>query len=118
MVPVKAGEAEVHIAVVAGPRAVVDSVEVVGNDPLGLTTGAEFPLKAGMPLDRPSIEGATRDLRNAYVEEGFRDASVRASLTLDERGSWHAEVLLETGRQRTVGEIRFAGRRDVSEKSF
>ena len=116
MVPVQAGEAEVHIAVEPGPRTLVESVEIVGDDPLGLTAGADFAVNPGIPLDRPSIDGATRDLRNAYVEEGFRDASVRSSLELDEGGSWHAEVLLDPGRRRTVREIRFSGRRDVSEK--
>ena len=116
MVPVQAGEAEVHIAVEPGPRTLVESVEIVGDDPLGLTAGADFAVKPGIPLDRPSIDGATRDLRNAYVEEGFREASVRSSLELDEGGSWQVEVLLDPGRRRTVREIRFSGRRDVSEK--
>jgi len=116
MVTVEAGKAEVHIAVEPGQRALVASVEIVGDDPLGLTTGVGFAVKPGMPLDRPSIDGAIRELRNAYVEEGFRDASVRSSLELDENGFWHAEVLLDPGRRRTVREIRFSGRRDVSEK--
>jgi outer membrane protein assembly factor BamA len=116
MVPVEAGKAEVHIAVEPGQRALVESVEIVGDDPLGLTAAPDFAVRPGMPLDRTVIDTATRDLRNAYVEDGFRDASVRSSLESDEGGSWHAEVLLEPGRRRTVREIRFAGRRDVSEK--
>jgi outer membrane protein assembly factor BamA len=116
MVPVEAGKAEVHIAVEPGQRALVESVEIVGDDPLGLTAASDFAVRPGMPLDRTVMDTATRDLRNAYVEDGFRDASVRSSLESDEGGSWHAEVLLEPGRRRTVREIRFAGRRDVSEK--
>jgi outer membrane protein assembly factor BamA len=116
MVPVEAGKAEVHIAVEPGQRALVESVEIVGDDPLGLTAATGLVVRPGMPLDRAAIDSATRDLRNAYVEEGFRDASVRSSLELDEGGSWHAEVLLDPGRRRTVREIRFSGRRDVSEK--
>jgi outer membrane protein assembly factor BamA len=116
MVPVEVGKAEVHIAVQPGPRALVESVEFVGDDPLGLTAAPDFAIRPGMPLDRTVIDSATRDLRNAYVEDGFRDASVRSSLESNEDGSWRAEVLLEPGHRRTVREIRFAGRRDVSEK--
>ncbi|MDH3815209.1 MAG: translocation/assembly module TamB domain-containing protein [Acidobacteriota bacterium] len=116
MVPVEAGEAEVRIAVEPGQRALVESVEILGDDPLGLTAATDLALRPGMPLDRTAIDAATRDLRNAYVKEGFRDASVRSSLERDEGGSWHAQVLLESGRRRIVREIRFVGRRDVSEK--
>ncbi len=116
MVPVAAGKAEVHIAVEPGQRALVKSVAIVGDDPLGLAAAADFAVRPGMPLDRPVIDSATRNLRNAYVEEGFRDASVRSSIEGDEGGSWHAKILLEPGRRRTVREIRFTGRRDVSEK--
>ena len=114
MVPVEAGKAEVHISVDPGQRAQVESVEFVGNDPLGLTAQEDFAVRPGMPLDRPAIDAATRKLRNAFVDDGFRDASVRSVLERDERGSWRAKVLLEPGRRRTVREIRFKGRRDVS----
>jgi outer membrane protein assembly factor BamA len=116
MVTVEGAKAEVHIGVEPGQRALVESVEIQGDDPLGLTTATDLAIRPGMPLDRTAIDAATRNLRNAYVEEGFRDASVRSTLERDEGGSWHAKVLLEPGRRRTVREIRFAGRRDVSEK--
>ncbi len=57
MVPVEAGKAEVHIAVEPGQRALVESVEIVGDDPLGLTAGSGFCRETG---DTP---GQTLDRR-------------------------------------------------------
>ncbi|MBD3854203.1 MAG: translocation/assembly module TamB domain-containing protein, partial [Acidobacteria bacterium] len=68
MVTVEAREAEVHIAVEPGQRALVESVEIVGDDPLGLTADEVFEVRPGMPLDRTAIDAATRKLRNAYVK--------------------------------------------------
>jgi outer membrane protein assembly factor BamA len=116
MEPIDPGEAEVHISVSPGERAVVDSVDIVGTDPLGLTADAAFAVRPGMPLDRPAIDAATRDIRHTYVEEGYRDASVRSSIGGDESGSWNVEIIVDAGRRRTVREIRFTGRRDVSER--
>jgi len=116
MDPIESGLAEVHISVAPGERAVVGSVEIVGNDPLGLTADAAFAVRPGMPLDRPAIDAATREIRHAYVEEGYRDADVRSSIGGDEGGSWIVEIVLDAGRRRTVREIRFTGRRDVSER--
>jgi outer membrane protein assembly factor BamA len=114
--PIDSATAEVHFSVSAGERAVVESVEIVGEDPLGLTADADFAVRPGMPLDRPAIDAATRDIRHAYVEEGYREASVRSSVKGDDLGSRKVEVLLDPGRRRTVREIRFTGRRDVSER--
>jgi len=116
MEPIDSGEAEVHISVSPGERAVVNSVEIVGNDPLGLTADAAFAVRPGMPLDRPAIDAATREIRHSYVEEGYRDASIRSSIAGDESGSWTVEIIVNAGRRRTVREIRFTGRRDVSER--
>ena len=116
MDPIDSGKAEVHISVSPGERAVVESVDIVGNDPLGLTADAKFAVRPGVPLDRPAIDAATRDLRHRYVEEGYRDASARSSIERDENGSWNAEILLDPGRRRIVRNIRFTGRRDVSER--
>jgi outer membrane protein assembly factor BamA len=114
--PIESGVAEVHLSVAAGERAVVETVEIVGDDPLGLTVNPDFSIRSGMPLDRLVIDSAARDLRHAYVKEGYRDARVRSSIEERGDGSWDIEVKVDPGRQRTVREIRFAGRRHVSEK--
>jgi translocation and assembly module TamA len=114
--PIDSGAAEVHVSVAPGERAVVEAVEIVGDDPLGLTAGVDFAVRPGMALDRPAIDAATREIQHSYVEEGYRDASVRSSIAGDEAGSWNVEIVVDAGRRRTVREIRFTGRRDVSEK--
>jgi outer membrane protein assembly factor BamA len=110
------GRAEVHIAVSPGERAVVEAVEILGSDPLSLTAGSGFALRPGVPLDRTVIDAAARELRYAYIEEGFRDARVQWSAREDANGSWNIELSIDPGRQRTVREIRFSGHRGVSEK--
>jgi len=116
MDPTESGAAEVHISVVPGERAAVETVEIVGDEPLGLTADADFAVRPGMPLDRPAIDAAIREVRHSYVEVGYRDASLRSSITGDEGGSWKVEIIVDAGHRRTVREVRFAGRRDVSEK--
>jgi outer membrane protein assembly factor BamA len=110
------GQAEVHISVAAGERAVVESVEIVGDDPLGLTADPGFAVRPGMSLDRPAIDAATREIRRAYVEEGYREVRVRSSIGGDDVGSRGVEISIDPGRRRTLREVRFTGRRDVSEK--
>jgi outer membrane protein assembly factor BamA len=114
--PIDSGMVEVHISVEPGKRAAVETVEIVGEDPLGLTTDSDFAVRSGMPLDRTAIDAATREIRHSYVEEGYREASVRSSIAGDEDGFWKVEISLDPGRRRTVREVRFTGRRDVSEK--
>jgi outer membrane protein assembly factor BamA len=110
------GTAEVHITVSAGERARVGTVELVGDDPLGRASGSDFAIRPGMPLDRPAIDAATRKLRRAYVEEGFREASARSTIEPGADGMWRVAVRLSPGRQRTLRAVHFVGRRDVSEK--
>ena len=116
MDPLESGIGEVHISVSPGERAVVGSVEIVGSDPLGLTADAAFAVRPGMPLDRSAIDAATREIRHTYVEEGYREAGVRSSIVGDEGGLWTVEIILDTGRRRTVREVRFTGQHDISER--
>jgi outer membrane protein assembly factor BamA len=69
-----------------------------------------------MPLDRPTIDTATRQLRNAYVEDGYREASVRSTIQPGPEGEWNVELSLEPGRQRTLRAVQIDGRRHLSEK--
>jgi outer membrane protein assembly factor BamA len=108
--------AQVHITVDPGQRAIVGTVGVVGDDPLGLASGSDFAVRTGMPLDRRTIDAATRRLRHAYVEEGYREASARSTIEPGPEGEWKVEVSLDPGRRRTLRTVHFAGRRDVSEK--
>ena len=116
MEPIDPGRAKVHISVSPGERAVVQSVEIVGDDPLALTADSDFAIRPGMPLDRPTIDAAARAIRQAYVEQGYREARVRASIRGEGGMSRTVEISLDPGRRRTVREIRVTGRRDVSEK--
>jgi len=108
--------AEVHIAVSPGERAVVEAVEIVGPDPLSLTAASGFALRPGMALDRTAIDTAARDLRYAYIDEGYRDARVHWTTREDARGSRSVELSLDPGRQRTVRDVRFTGHRAISER--
>jgi outer membrane protein assembly factor BamA len=110
------GQADVWVSVAPGRRTVVESVEIAGSDPLGLTAESAFALRPGMPLDRPRIDSEARDIRNAYIEKGYRETSVRTAVERDESGSWHLRVSVEPGRRRIVREVRVTGHRDVSEK--
>ena len=114
-VPIDSGASEVHLTISPGQRAMVGAVELVGDDPLGLTTGGDFALRTGMPLDRSAIDAATRRLRHAYVDEGYREASVRSTVESGSEGEWKVEVSLDPGRRRTLRAVHFVGRRDVSE---
>jgi outer membrane translocation and assembly module TamA len=116
LVSTNAEHAEVHLSVAAGPRSRVGSVKILGEDPLGLTAKKGFSVQRGMPLDRPAIDAASREIRRAYVEEGFREAAVRSSVVHADDGQWRVELAVDPGRRRTVREIRFTGRRDASPK--
>jgi translocation and assembly module TamA len=115
-VPSDSGTAEVHITVSPGQRATVGTVDLVGDDPLGLTSGSDFAVRIGIPLDRPAIDAATRRLRHAYVDEGYREASVRSTIEPGPEGEWKVEVSLDPGGRRTLRAVHFSGHRDVSEK--
>jgi outer membrane protein insertion porin family len=67
-------------------------------------------------LNREFIDSAVRDLRDAYVAAGYRDASAHGAMRQDDQGGWVVELRLVPGQQRVVRVIRFAGRRDVSER--
>ncbi len=111
-----AKKAEVHISVDAGPLEKIGSVVLVGSDPLGMMASAEFELRPGVALNRDIIDSAMRDLRDTYVAAGYRDASARSAMRQDDQGGWVVETRLVPGQQRVVRGVRFAGRRDVSER--
>jgi outer membrane protein assembly factor BamA len=116
LVPVDDSTSEVRIAVDAGPREVVDLVTVTGRDPLGLTAETGFAVRPGVFLDRPAIDSATRDLRDAYIDAGYRAAVADNTIRRDEEHGWVVDIQLDPGRQRIVREVRFSGRRHVSER--
>ncbi|MEJ2581308.1 MAG: hypothetical protein P8127_06680, partial [Acidobacteriota bacterium] len=109
------GETEVHLKVDAGDRTSIGSVEILGADPLGVTTGETFALESGMPLDRVMIDAAVRSIRNTYRDAGYPDVSVHSTVEVDASGNRLLRIHLEPGPRPTVREIRFEGRRFVSE---
>ena len=110
------GVSEVHVAVDAGPREIVDLVTLTGRDPLGLTAGEEFAVRSGMALDRPAIDSATRNLRDAYIDAGYREAVVDNTIQRDAEDRWIVAIDLYPGQQRRVRDVRINGRRHVSER--
>ncbi len=108
--------AEVRIAVEAGPRRVIDGVDVVGRDPLGLAAADEFPLQVGDPLDRSAIDVAARRLRGAYHDAGYREAEVQALIDQTNDGRWFVEIEIDPGQRRTVRDVRFTGAGGLSER--
>ncbi len=115
-ISIEDGRVEVRISVEAGSRETVGSVRVTGNDPLGLTRTADFPVRAGAPLDRPSIDAAVRGVRDSYRVAGYRDAAAQSTIKMSAEGEWQVEIALEPGVQRTVRAVRFNDHRDVSER--
>ena len=108
--------ADVRIAVEAGRRRVIDGVDVVGRDPLGLAAADEFALREGDPLDRSAIDVAARRLRGAYHDAGYRDAEVHALIDRTSGGRWFVELEIDPGQRRTVRDVRFTGARGLSER--
>jgi outer membrane protein assembly factor BamA len=108
--------AEVRITVEAGPREVIDEVQVVGQDPLDLAAEGELALRTGAPLDRSAIDVVARRLRGAYHDAGFRDAEVHAAIDRTSDGRWVVELEIDPGHRRTVREVRFTGARGLSER--
>ncbi|MCG6950604.1 MAG: BamA/TamA family outer membrane protein [Acidobacteria bacterium] len=109
------GSTEVHLVVDAGGRTSIDSVEILGDDPLGVTEAEALALESGIPLDRVMIDTAVRGIRNTYQEAGYTDVSVASTVEVDASGKRRLQVNLEPGPRPTVREIRFEGRRFVSE---
>jgi len=114
--PSDGGVSEVHITVDAGPREIVDLVTLTGRDPLGLTTGEDFAVRPGVALDRPAIDSATRNLRDAYVDAGYRHADVDNTVRRDAEDRWIVSIDLDPGLQSVLRDVRFTGHRHVSEK--
>ena len=108
--------AEVRIAVEAGPRRVIDGVDVDGRDPLGLAEADEFAPRVGDPLDRSAVDVAARRLRGAYHDAGYRDAEVHALIDQTSDGRWFVELEIDPGQQRTARDVRFTGARGLSER--
>ncbi len=108
--------AEVRINVEVGPRQTIDEVVLVGSDPLGLMAAETFGVRAGQPLDREAIDAATRNLRNAYIRAGYREARAHSEFRSPADGRWAVEVGLEPGRLRLLRNVEYSGVRHVNRK--
>jgi translocation and assembly module TamA len=109
-------QATVRVRVEPGRRATIDGIEVLGADPLGLTSRPTFGLAEGDPLRQWAIDAVVRRLRRAYRDAGYLEIEVRAEIEATPRGGWKVVVHLDAGEQKTISEIDISGRRHVSEK--
>ena len=107
----------VHLEVDPGPRATIRNLEIKGSDPLGLVA-EERALAAGQPLDRQEIELAADRVRRGYRNHGYLDAAVTVRYQGDDPGPWDLLVELSPGTERTVGEIRFVGRKSIGRRTL
>ena len=105
---------EVRIDVEAGPRQVIDGVVLVGSDPLGLMAAETFGVRGGQPLDRESVDAAIRNLRNAYIAAGYREARARSEFRSSSDGEWVVEIELEPGRMRVLRNVEYSGLKHTS----
>jgi len=108
--------AEVRISVDAGPRQTIDDVVVVGSDPLSLANPEDLGVKAGQPLDRTRLDLAARNLRDAYIEAGYRDARARTEVRRDAGGRWIVQIELEPGALRRLRNVEFSGAKYASDR--
>ncbi len=105
---------EVRIDVEAGPRQTIDGVVLVGSDPLGLMAAETFGIRVGQPLDREAVDAAIRNLRNAYIAAGYREARARSEFRASPDGEWVVEVELEPGRMRVLRNVEYSGLKHTS----
>ena len=110
------GLAEIRISVDAGSRQAIDEVVFVGSDPLNLVNRENFEVKTGQPLDRKSLDLAARDVRDAYIEAGYRDARARSEVRQDENGRWVVDFDLEPGALRRLRNVEYSGVKHASKK--
>ncbi len=105
----------VNLRIDPGPRQRLGRVEVVGEDPLGLTSGGVPDVEAGMPLDRRAIDQALGRLRSRYRAAGYPDVAVSMSLQSGDTAEPSMVVTLEPGSQRTVRQVEVTGLRYIRE---
>jgi outer membrane protein assembly factor BamA len=60
-------------------------------------------------LDRSKLDLASRDLRDAYIDAGYRDARARSELLRDANGRWIVAIDLEPGALRRLRKVEFVG---------
>ncbi len=112
---------EVLFHIEEGEPTVIESLELLEAEPLLTGTQkrrADLP-GPGEPLDLIRLDTATARLRTMLAEDGFLDAEVRDTITLEEgrrRGS--VVVHVEPDRRATVGELDVRGRRDVADRTI
>lgn len=113
-----AGVVEVHLRVDPGPQAQAVLVDLVGDDPLGLTDADDFPIRTGMILDREIIDGAVASLRRSYRKEGFTEARVRSQIYRHDDHQWAVLLTLDPGSTAIVDRVEISGRRHLSESAL
>ncbi len=116
MVRLDPSRAEVRVDVEAGPRQTIDKISLIGSDPLGLMEAEAFGVRVGQPLDRETVDAATRNLRNAYIQAGFREARARSNMRSSADGRWTVEIELEPGRMRLLRNVEYSGLKHVSRR--
>jgi translocation and assembly module TamA len=101
----------VHLRVTPGERRRVSSIEVSGDDPLGLTADGVPGLEAGMPLNRRAVSRELTRVRSAYRRAGYTEVLV--STEVSESGQ--LRIRLEPGSKRAVRSISVEGLRYIRE---
>jgi translocation and assembly module TamA len=108
--------AVIRVDVLAGDRALIGEVSLVGSDPLGLMTADKFAIRPEMALDRTEIDAEIRRLRRLYLAAGYREVTARSSVELDEHAQWVVDLQLNPGPRRTVSSISLDGGRGLNKR--
>ncbi|RLE31246.1 MAG: hypothetical protein DRJ61_11605, partial [Acidobacteria bacterium] len=112
------GAVEVHLRVDPGQQARAVRVDLVGDDPLGLTNTEDFAIRSDMILDRRTIDSAVTSLRRSYREQGFTGVRVRSQIYEYDDQQWAVLLTLDPGSTAVVDRIEVSGRRHLSERAL
>jgi outer membrane translocation and assembly module TamA len=112
------GVIEVHLRVDPGALAHAVRVDLVGDDPLGLTDSQDFAIRSNMVLERGTIDKAVASLRRSYRKEGFTQVRVRSQIYRYDDQQWAVLLTLDPGSTAVVDRIEITGRRHLSERAI
>ncbi len=101
------GADRVVVSVEPGARATVVEIRLDGNDPLD-ALDQELPIAPGTPLEQSRIDATVRQVRSAYRQAGYPDASVRADTEPTEPDGWAVTLEVAPGAHRTIRAIDIA----------
>jgi outer membrane protein assembly complex protein YaeT len=104
-------EVDLVVRVIEGPRALIESVEIVGSDQLpSVEALSASELVVGSPFHAPQIAEARERILDKYRNRGYQQADVEAQTRLDETGTQASVGFhINEGEQTFIGKVIVSG---------